>query len=429
MGWSNWFSKRYSESDRLTYAVESEPASSPFGYEITDGRIDSTLLYYNNSVVYGQPGLDLYTPLMNNNIVDFWNAIEGSGNIQYFKIYSSDQRTILNTLLSVDQQFEWNNSVQYVPYGYHYCGDTYLGNKVFQNEYSLGWGYTYDRSVPYEATDNLNGIDLQELMLQAVVLDQDKQITQHNAEIQIENERLPYAYECDGCTWEDGVLTVGEAGGMIQMVADLPAGAEYYMRLKGFNIDGYGDNYLTISTNASFDIAVQCGNVQKTSRVMDKAYPWYYGRDNYLFCLGYQNEDRSFATIFIPAEGTFRLEDIELFALPLEHYPERAEKLRNEQLENIVFDTNTISGTVDVTSNKVLCLTVPYEKGWTAYVDGAKADILKANYAFMGLNLTEGHHEIRFVYRPLYLNEGIITSFVCAVLTLGILLVSRKKHM
>ncbi|MBQ1409788.1 MAG: YfhO family protein [Oscillospiraceae bacterium] len=426
MGWIAWFSPMEKETEQLALAVEGEPPYSPYGYEIQDGRIDSTYLFYINSIVYGQPATCIYSPLLNGNIVEFRDATESCGNVQYFKIYSSDQRTMLNSLLSVDQQFEGSDSVQYVPYGYKYCGDTFLGYKVFQNQYSLGWGYTYDSSIPYEAAEGRNGIEVQELMMRSVLLDSDQQIKAGTVET--ESERIPCTYQCAGCTWEDGIVSVENGGGAIVLLADLPAGKEYYIRIKGFDLNGFGDEFFTISTSASFNISVESGGVMKYARAMDSSYPWYYGRENYLFCLGCLEEDRNYVQFQIPAGGTFKLEDIELYALPLDHYPEQAEKLRQNTLENVVLGDNTFSGTIDVTGNKVLCVTVPYEEGWTAYVDGQEAELLRANYAFMGLKLAEGHHEILLKFHVPYLKTGILVSCLSLGITVVFLILQKKKR-
>ena len=426
MGWSRLFAPSGYETQRLSMAVESEAVYSPYGYDITKGRVDSTLFSYNDAQVYGVPGTLIYTPLLNGNVVDYWIETEGSGNVQYFKIYSTDQRTIQNTLLAVNQQFETGESANAVPYGYTNLGKTLLNTEVYQNNYALPWGYTYDRSVSREALEGRNGIDKQEIMLQAVVLEPDGQ--PGDATPGTANQRIPYTCECLDCTWENGVLDATSGSAVIQLKAELPAGREYYVRLKGFNIDGYGDDFLTISTSASFNFSVRSGDVYKFSRAMDRAYPWYYGRENYLFCLGCLDTDRDSVEISIPAEGVFGLEDIELYALPLDGYPAQVEKLRAEPMENIKIETNRIAGTVDLSKEKVLCLAIPFDKGWTAYVDGEKAEILKANYAFMGLRLNEGHHDIAFVYHTPYLREGALVTAVGLVLAAAWILRGKRKQ-
>ena len=425
MGWIRWFSPTKTDARQIINSVESEPRLSPYGYEVGNGRIDSTDLFYNNSIVYNQPATNIYSSLINGNIVEFRDATESCGNIQYFKIHSSDQRTILNTLLSVDQQYEMSGHAQYVPYGYKERGETTLGYQVYQNEYSLGWGYTYDHSVSYNEASKLNGIGVQELMMRSVILDGDKQIA--TGTVETEHKQIPYTYECKGCKWENGILKTNLSGGTIELNADLPKGTEYYIRIKGFNIDGYGKEAFTISTDSSFDIYVESGGVSKSARAMAPSYPWYYGRENYLFCLGCLDKDRNTVQFIIPVSGTFKLDSIELYALPMEHYPERAEKLRENSLKNVVLGTNELSGTIDVDGNKILCVTVPYENGWKAYVDGQETEILRANYTFMGLKLSEGHHEVVLKYQIPHLTDGIIVSLVSLCITVVLLVVMKRK--
>ena len=114
--------------------------------------------------------------------------------------------------------------------------------------------------------------------------------------------------------------------------------------------------------------------------------------------------------------------------MPLDHYSERVERLREEPLKNIEISSNQISGTVDLSTDKVLCLTVPYENGWEVYVDGKKTDILRANYAFMGLRLSAGHHEILFKYNVPYLLEGSIVSLICVLITVMIIIVEKRNR-
>lgn len=92
-----------------------------------------------------------------------------------------------------------------------------------------------------------------------------------------------------------------------------------------------------------------------------------------------------------------------MFALPMDKHPKQMEALYEEPLEDIEFGTNWITGTVDLSRNKILCLSIPYSSGWTAWVGGEKMDILWDNYMFMALPLEAGYHEIEFIcLRPDY---------------------------
>ncbi len=56
----------------------------------------------------------------------------------------------------------------------------------------------------------------------------------------------------------------------------------------------------------------------------------------------------------------------------------------------------------------VLVLFDTYEKGWHATVDGAAADVLRADAAFRGLRLPSGRHRVEFAYSARGLREGLL---------------------
>ena len=53
---------------------------------------------------------------------------------------------------------------------------------------------------------------------------------------------------------------------------------------------------------------------------------------------------------------------------------------------------------------------VPYEDGFTAYVDGTETEIIKAHYGFMAVRVPAGTHNIEFKYVPSGLKTGIYLS-------------------
>ena len=103
------------------------------------------------------------------------------------------------------------------------------------------------------------------------------------------------------------------------------------------------------------------------------------------------------------------------------------EKLREESLENIEWQTNKISGTVDLSNNKILCMSIPYSKGWSARVDGETVEILRGNYMFMALPLTSGYHEIEFTYWTPGIRLGGILSMISWVVLVVMIICYRYK--
>jgi len=95
-------------------------------------------------------------------------------------------------------------------------------------------------------------------------------------------------------------------------------------------------------------------------------------------------------------------------------------------------DSNGFSASVSRDKASLVFFSVPYDKGFTATVNGEKAEIIKANVGFMAVVVPEGLSEIRFDYTTPLLKEGIYISIgSAAVLLIYIivcLLIKRKKQ-
>ncbi len=65
---------------------------------------------------------------------------------------------------------------------------------------------------------------------------------------------------------------------------------------------------------------------------------------------------------------------------------------------------------VDAASPCVLVLADAYYPGWRAEIDGARATIFPAYYAFRGILVPAGHHTVVYSYFPLSLSIGLLIS-------------------
>ncbi|MBO4679512.1 MAG: YfhO family protein, partial [Lachnospiraceae bacterium] len=78
--------------------------------------------------------------------------------------------------------------------------------------------------------------------------------------------------------------------------------------------------------------------------------------------------------------------------------------------------------TADMERENYVFFSVPYEEGFSAYVDGEEAEIVKVDYGFMAVRVPEGKHAIEFKYLPSGLKKGIYLSLAGLVLFFFILL-------
>lgn len=77
----------------------------------------------------------------------------------------------------------------------------------------------------------------------------------------------------------------------------------------------------------------------------------------------------------------------------------------------------------DAKEDCVLVLADSFYPGWTAWIDGVRAELFPVYYAFRGLRLPPGEHVVEYRYSPLSLRIGLWTSI--GVLVAAIVAVSR----
>ena len=111
----------------------------------------------------------------------------------------------------------------------------------------------------------------------------------------------------------------------------------------------------------------------------------------------------------------------------MHHYKNRMEELAKETLTDIRMTNNRIQGEIELSSKGILFLSIPYSKGWKAYVDGRESKLVRGNIMYMALPVTEGKHQIQLRYRTPYLLEGAILSVLSLLYLLGRLLFDRDR--
>ena len=72
-----------------------------------------------------------------------------------------------------------------------------------------------------------------------------------------------------------------------------------------------------------------------------------------------------------------------------------------------------------VTAPALLVLSDSFFPGWEALVDGTRAPIVCADYAFRGVALAAGEHRVEFRYRPRSFRAGVALAAGGLVLALG----------
>lgn len=101
--------------------------------------------------------------------------------------------------------------------------------------------------------------------------------------------------------------------------------------------------------------------------------------------------------------------------------------IKSNEIRDLNVENTKVSGKVYANKDQVLFTTIPYDKGWKAYVDGTKVKIDSVEEAFIVLPLSEGEHEIKLVFSPQGFGVGVFISFI-SIISLWIVWTYLKKN-
>lgn len=433
-------------------------------------RYTGDYLAVNDNVRKGLSNTQHYWSFSNAAISDFQDSVKL--NEPYYQwVNGFDEIASINTLSSVryyyDSQINKNTNI---PFGYV---ETETEN-LYENKYYLPIGYTYDSYVTREYFDSLStSLDKQQSMLQGVVLEEEtdhcKSIT---ADLETNKVDSKMIIKSKDVTLSGNTFTVTKDDAIVYFAVRPQKNSELYISLNDISYEGikpysiYTDDTDADPKNIYDTDDFHALDIEEQERIIEESkyfiqedeielkvgvlnsdkelvsakkviyftpeFDFYCGKTSFDANLGYSEDGYSYVAIRFPYIGKYTFGDIAFYAQPMDSYAERVSKLGAEALQNAVFENNTLKGNITVSSDKILCLSIPYSKGWTAYVDGEETELVKANVMYMALEISEGEHNIELRYSTPALKAGIAASICGLILIFAYGMwyhIKRKKNL
>lgn len=387
-------------------------------------RIDSDEMirgFINSSVVIGVNSTSFFFNAMDKYLYKYMGELENAdmkGNLWF---YGLDTRVFP---MAISQTKYWvpRTGEFPVPYGYIEVEAEHNNTDytVYENQNFLPLGFTYDSSITEEDFEDLNAVERQEALMQAVVLDASNESCEND--IIFSSSPVPYLVkECDGITEKDGIYRVKKANATLLIEFEERDNAEHYIKFNDFDIDANGSaNWQMKITNVGAGYTTDC-------QVISSLKHTHVLTSNYTVNLGYiEKAGRASYLITFPSKGTFTLDSLEVYAQSMDMYDAYVQKLSENTLKNVEIGLSHVSGTISLNEDKFLYYSIPYSTGWKATVDGNPVEIQRANIAFMAIPLTAGDHEVVLHYSTPGLALGGAASVVSVLILLFIC--KRRKH-
>ena len=111
----------------------------------------------------------------------------------------------------------------------------------------------------------------------------------------------------------------------------------------------------------------------------------YGGKHQYLVNLGYTNKNVNKIKIKFK-KGNYFIDNIIVYSRSKSEIQNSIDNLEHIA-GDIKYTTNKFEYNVKLEENENVFISIPYSKGWKAYANGEKKDIIKVDDAFMALKL------------------------------------------
>ena len=118
------------------------------------------------------------------------------------------------------------------------------------------------------------------------------------------------------------------------------------------------------------------------------------------------------------------------YSLDLPTFRQAFNTLAEGNMKITSFEDDYFEGTVYVPEGQsLLYTTIPYDEGWIVTIDGKEAPLLRTTDTFLAVEISQGDHEVSFLYRPTcYTVGGAISIFGLIAFAAAIVLDEWNKR-
>lgn len=418
-----------SESARSSLLVEGWDSGLGRMDWAADGFVNPQFAMYND-----RPAVEMYTSFYQALADEFRSGLllpESRSN----RYATNDSRAFLELVSGVGGFVSAQGSA-FVPYGYD---ELVASAQDESGSYDLHAAssdaslvFAYDAILARSEYDSLSPLQKQEALTQACVIEDEDVERQRRAlvspdDLEFSSSRVDWTVDYDKTSLRvdlaDRTIVVDEPSAYLTLAyAGLPDSETYVQFDDLYLEEGQGDwpieYYVSVSTP---------GAEEKVSARRTPASNLYVGKRSWLANLGYSATPKTEVTISFSQPGEYSFDELSVFCQPMHGFARAVERLNGRSFSDVRLQKNEVSFEAECADATLAYVALQYAPGWRAYVDGEEAPILRANVAFMALELPAGSHVVTLEYETPNLRLGLALSAGALLAFVVIAIVSRRR--
>ncbi|MBQ9914083.1 MAG: YfhO family protein [Clostridia bacterium] len=151
---------------------------------------------------------------------------------------------------------------------------------------------------------------------------------------------------------------------------------------------------------------------------------------NCIFDVGYFDVNETI-TVTIPFENNNGTLKFNAYTINEEKFTEGYEILSDTQMLVEEFEDTRIKGRITAKKDCLLYTSIPYDKGWSVFIDGEEVsqdDIIAFGKGLLAVRTEKGNHDVEFRYEPQGFKGGAIVSAGTALIIVLLLMIIKKRR-
>ena len=156
-----------------------------------------------------------------------------------------------------------------------------------------------------------------------------------------------------------------------------------------------------------------------------KSYDTY---NDHLYDLGCYDTDNLATVTCDFNEGQEGTVTANIYICSDDYYELIHDELASSQLVTTEVSDGRIRGYIEADQDGTMLTSIPYDTGWTVKVDGQEVETYPVGEALMGIDLTEGYHEITMDYTAPGLWEGSALTLLSVALYVSTVILENTRR-
>ena len=288
---------------------------------------------------------------------------------------------------------------------------------LYKNKYALPFAYAYDSYMTEQQYEQLNGIGKEQAMLAQIILNQ------HPADKEIQHNEQRNGPDIQTISLPETRISSPKGKKYADITVPVEKDKETYLYFKNLVYHGKkngDDKFILTGRKGTKGILVTQNDVQQKIHIQSTFNPYYFGRKDYIVKINHQtSKAKEKVRLNFLSPGEYEFDDISLITVPKKDVLARLKERKENSMKQIQYEGNHFRGGYHAKKDQILCVTIPYSKGWKATVNGNRTKIYKANGMFMGIIMKKGTQSVKLDYETPGLKIGAWISLV-AWIGLGI---------